>query len=196
MEAQFAELAANPDILLATPGEVLPLLPCRDGSTCGNVDWRHPVFEHFEGPRSCRLTVSCFCAGRLMHHLQEVEGMSLQTVQYCVFDEADQLFEMGFAEQLRAVLSKMGDARQTLLFSATLPAALAEFARAGLKNPAFVRLDADTKLSPNLQLCFACLRCGLSLIALFQLTSDWQMLENVQAFTSKWPSRYVVIELQ
>lgn len=95
-----------------------------------------------------------------MHHLQEVEGMSLQTVQYCVFDEADQLFEMGFAEQLRAVLSKMGDARQTLLFSATLPAALAEFARAGLKNPAFVRLDADTKLSPNLQLCFACVRCA------------------------------------
>ncbi|CAL8470205.1 g9747 [Coccomyxa elongata] len=115
MEAQFAELAANPDILLATPG-------------------------------------------RLMHHLQEVEGMSLQTVQYCVFDEADQLFEMGFAEQLRAILTKMGDARQTLLFSATLPAALADFARAGLKNPAFVRLDADTKLSPDLQLCFACVR--------------------------------------
>lgn len=67
-----------------------------------------------------------------MHHLQEVEGMSLQSVQYCVFDEADQLFEMGFAEQLRAILSGMGDARQTLLFSATLPAALAEFARAGM----------------------------------------------------------------
>ena len=74
-----------------------------------------------------------------MHHLQEVEGMSLQSVQYCVFDEADQLFEMGFAEQLRAILSGMGDARQTLLFSATLPAALAEFARAGVseQEPAF-----------------------------------------------------------
>ena len=74
-----------------------------------------------------------------MHHLQEVEGMSLQSVQYCVFDEADQLFEMGFAEQLRAILSGMGDARQTLLFSATLPAALAEFARAGVsvQEPSF-----------------------------------------------------------
>ncbi len=57
--------------------------------------------------------------------------MSLQSVQYCVFDEADQLFEMGFAEQMKAILSSMGEARQTLLFSATLPAALAEFARAG-----------------------------------------------------------------
>lgn len=93
-----------------------------------------------------------------MHHLEEVEGMSLRTVQYVVFDEADRLFEMGFAEQLRAILGKMGDARQTLLFSATLPAALAEFARAGLKDPAFVRLDADTKLSPDLRLCFGCVR--------------------------------------
>lgn len=98
-----------------------------------------------------------------MHHLEEVEGLSLKAVQYCVFDEADQLFEMGFAEQLKAILNKLGDARQTLLFSATLPAALAEFARAGLKNPAFVRLDADTKLSPDLQICFGCVRCASSL---------------------------------
>lgn len=160
MDAQFAELAANPDILLATPGEVLPLLLCLQPSGCLAPK---PNLDPLEGTsilsQPCDIRVS-FCAGRLMHHLQEVEGMSLQTVQYCVFDEADQLFEMGFAEQLRAVLSKMGDARQTLLFSATLPAALAEFARAGLKNPAFVRLDADTKLSPNLQLCFACVRCA------------------------------------
>ena len=58
------------------------------------------------------------------------------------------------------VLAQMGEGRQTLLFSATLPAALAEFARAGLKDPAFVRLDADTKLSPDLRLCFATLRCA------------------------------------
>ena len=93
-----------------------------------------------------------------MHLLTEVEGLSLRTVQYCVFDEADRLFEMGFADQIRAVLAQMGEGRQTLLFSATLPAALAEFARAGLKDPAFVRLDADTKLSPDLRLCFATLR--------------------------------------
>ncbi len=40
---------------------------------------------------------------------------------------------MGFAAELRAILKKVSDNRQTLLFSATLPAALAEFARAGLK---------------------------------------------------------------
>ena len=54
------------------------------------------------------------CSGRLMHHLKEVEGMSLRTVEFCVFDEADRLFEMGFAVQLREILSKMNEARQVL----------------------------------------------------------------------------------
>jgi hypothetical protein len=50
--------------------------------------------------------------GRLMHHLSEVEGMSLRSVEYVVFDEADRLFEMGFAEQLRSILHHLADSRQ------------------------------------------------------------------------------------
>lgn len=84
--------------------------------------------------------------------------MSLRSIEYCVFDEADRLFEMGFAEQLRSILAKLGEARQTLLFSATLPSSLSEFARAKLKDAEFVRLDADTKLSPDLSLAFFTVR--------------------------------------
>lgn len=123
-------------------------------------------------------------AGRLMHHLQEIDGMSLKAVQYCVFDEADRLFEMGFAEQLKAILAKLSPRRQTLLFSATLPAALAEFARAGLKDPEFVRLDADNKLSVDLALAFFTIRyinldvlrvfSRRLLAALLELTADLQ----------------------
>lgn len=38
-----------------------------------------------------------------MHHLKEIDGFSLNSVAYAVFDEADRLFEMGFAEQLKEV---------------------------------------------------------------------------------------------
>lgn len=58
------------------------------------------------------------------------------------------------------ILSHVGPARQTLLFSATMPSALAEFARAGLKEPELVRLDADTKISPDLALAFFTVRCA------------------------------------
>ena len=84
--------------------------------------------------------------------------MSLKTVQVCVFDEADRLFEMGFAEQLRAILGRLGEGRQTLLFSATMPAGLAEFARAGLNDAQIVRLDAESQLSPDLALAFFTVR--------------------------------------
>ena len=44
--------------------------------------------------------------------------MSLRTVEYCVFDEADRLFEMGFAAQLKEILNKMNESRQALLCDA------------------------------------------------------------------------------
>jgi ATP-dependent RNA helicase DDX54/DBP10 len=90
--------------------------------------------------------------GRLLHHLSEVDGLSLQSVEILVFDEADRLFELGFAEQLRRILHGCPETRQTMLFSATMPTAVAEFAKAGLKEPQLVRLDAETKISPDLTL--------------------------------------------
>ncbi|PRQ24925.1 putative RNA helicase [Rosa chinensis] len=96
--------------------------------------------------------------GRLIHHLTEIDEMSLRSVEYVVFDEADCLFGMGFAEQLHKILAQLSDNRQTLLFSATLPSALAEFAKAGLQDPRLVRLDLDTKISPDLKLMFFTLR--------------------------------------
>eukprot|EP00897_Mesotaenium_endlicherianum_P004232 jgi/Mesen1/3837/ME000207S02850 len=110
--------------------------------------------------------------GRLMHHLSEVEGMSLRSVEYVVFDEADRLFEMGFAEQLRQILQHMSDSRQTLLFSATLPKLLAEFARAGLKDPQLIRLDTDTKISPDLQMAFFTMRQDEKPAALLHLLRE------------------------
>ncbi|CDP20903.1 unnamed protein product [Coffea canephora] len=119
--------------------------------------------------------------GRLMHHLSEIDDMSLRTVEYVVFDEADQLFEKGFAEQLYKILSQLNENRQTLLFSATLPGALAEFAKAGLRDPQLVRLDLEMKISPDLKLTFLTLRQEEKYAALLYLirehiSSDQQTL--------------------
>lgn len=81
-------------------------------------------------------------------------GLDLKSVEYIVFDEADRLFEMGFASQLHEILFALPTNRQTLLFSATLPKALTEFAKAGLQEPRLVRLDADAKISQDLESAF------------------------------------------
>lgn len=107
LEEQFGFMAANPDIVIATPGRFL--------------------------------------------HLKVEMNLDLSSIKYVVFDEADRLFEMGFAEQLTEILHALPLSRQTLLFSATLPTSLVEFARAGLQDPSLVRLDADSKISPDLE---------------------------------------------
>lgn len=110
--------------------------------------------------------------GRLMHHLSEVDDMSLRTVEYVVFDEADSLFGMGFAEQLHTILTQLSENRQTLLFSATMPSALAEFAKAGLRDPQLVRLDVEQKISADCKLTFFTLRPEEKHAALLYLIRD------------------------
>ncbi|KAF4126612.1 ATP-dependent RNA helicase DDX54/DBP10 [Geosmithia morbida] len=91
--------------------------------------------------------------GRFLHLKVEM-SLDLSSMEYVVFDEADRLFEMGFAAQLAEILHALPPSRQTLLFSATLPGSLVEFARAGLQDPSLVRLDAETKVSPDLESAF------------------------------------------
>ncbi|KAF0899154.1 hypothetical protein E2562_013375 [Oryza meyeriana var. granulata] len=110
--------------------------------------------------------------GRLVHHLAEVEDLNLRTVEYVVFDEADSLFSLGLIQQLHDILHKLSDTRQTLLFSATLPQALADFAKAGLCDPQIVRLDLDKKISPDLKLAFFTLRQEEKLAALLYLVRE------------------------
>ncbi|CCH59002.1 hypothetical protein TBLA_0B01590 [Henningerozyma blattae CBS 6284] len=91
--------------------------------------------------------------GRFLHLKVEMK-LDLKSVEYIVFDEADRLFEMGFEEQLNELLAALPDNRQSLLFSATLPNSLVEFAKAGLKNPVLVKLDQESKISDNLEMLF------------------------------------------
>ncbi|KAG5648471.1 hypothetical protein DXG03_003082 [Asterophora parasitica] len=107
--------------------------------------------------------------GRLLHLIVEM-NMDLKSVQYVVFDEADRLFEMGFETALTEIISRLPPTRQTLLFSATLPKSLVDFAKAGLDEPKLVRLDAESKISPDLKMAFFSIKqaekeaCLLSLL--------------------------------
>jgi ATP-dependent RNA helicase DDX54/DBP10 len=97
--------------------------------------------------------------GRFLHLKVEM-GLDLSSVKYIVFDEADRLFEMGFAAQLSEILHALPASRQTLLFSATLPKSLVEFARAGLQEPRLIRLDAESKISPDLKSAYFTVKSG------------------------------------
>ncbi|KAK4574583.1 ATP-dependent RNA helicase dbp10 [Recurvomyces mirabilis] len=105
-------------------------------------------------------------------HLKVEMGLQLSSVKYVVFDEADRLFEMGFAAQLFEIMHSLPPDRQTLLFSATLPKSLVEFARAGLQDPKLVRLDAESKIAPGLESAFLTVKRSEKEGALLHILQD------------------------
>ncbi|KAI9758243.1 MAG: ATP-dependent RNA helicase dbp10 [Lichina confinis] len=109
--------------------------------------------------------------GRFLH-LQVEMDLDLSSIRYVVFDEADRLFEMGFAVQLTEILHALPTSRQTLLFSATLPRSLVDFAKAGLQEPRLVRLDAESKVSPDLESSFFTVKSVEKEAALLHIVSD------------------------
>jgi ATP-dependent RNA helicase RhlE len=77
--------------------------------------------------------------GRLVDHLQQGTAR-LDQIEVLVLDEADRMLDMGFAPQLARILARLPKVRQTLLFSATMGAEVAEFAREHLRDPARVEV--------------------------------------------------------
>lgn len=81
--------------------------------------------------------------GRLMDHMKR-GSIDLSHVQALVLDEADEMMDMGFIDDIRTILSAMPEARQTMLFSATMPGPIQELADTFLKEPEHVQIKAAT----------------------------------------------------
>ena len=77
--------------------------------------------------------------GRLIDHLGQ-GTLRLDEVEVLVLDEADQMLDLGFIEPIRKIVRKLPATRQNLLFSATMPGAIAVLAGELLRNPAEVRV--------------------------------------------------------
>jgi superfamily II DNA/RNA helicase len=75
--------------------------------------------------------------GRLMD-LARCGALRLDGVEVFVLDEADRMLDMGFIRDIRSIIAKLPHKRQTLLFSATMPADIAALAEQMLKSPATV----------------------------------------------------------
>jgi ATP-dependent RNA helicase RhlE len=78
--------------------------------------------------------------GRLLDHFQR-DYAALSGLEYLVLDEADRMLDMGFLPDIRRVLRHVPKPRQTLFFSATMPAAIEGLTREILRNPAKISLQ-------------------------------------------------------
>jgi ATP-dependent RNA helicase DeaD len=80
--------------------------------------------------------------GRALDHVQR-GTLDLDSVVTVVLDEADEMLDMGFADDLEGILSAAPTPRQTVLFSATMPSRIAKIARTYLNDPVRVEIERE-----------------------------------------------------
>lgn len=81
--------------------------------------------------------------GRLLDHIQK-GTLLLDQVRFLVIDEADEMLNMGFIEQVEAIIEEMPKNRVTMLFSATLPDAVKKLAQNYLRSPLEVEIEPSS----------------------------------------------------
>jgi ATP-dependent RNA helicase RhlE len=77
--------------------------------------------------------------GRLLDHLER-QNIDFDALEFLVLDEADRMLDMGFAPQINRIVAQLPPYRQTLLFSATMPAEVEALARKYLRQPLVVQV--------------------------------------------------------
>ncbi|KJS16965.1 MAG: DEAD/DEAH box helicase [Peptococcaceae bacterium BRH_c4b] len=88
--------------------------------------------------------------GRLMDHMRR-RTIRLNQVNVVVLDEADEMLNMGFIEDIETILKEVPGERQTLLFSATMPSPIKALARRFMRNPEVISIESRQVTVPSIE---------------------------------------------
>lgn len=161
-DADTFEPAAAPLALVIAPTRELALQVKRElswlyqqagavvASTVGGMDMRD---ERRGLARGAHIVVAT--PGRLRDHIMR-RSIDLSALKAVVLDEADEMLDLGFREDLEFILSEAPKERQTLMFSATVPTAIAKLAKSYQKDA--VRIATTTGASQHADIDYRALR--------------------------------------
>ncbi|KOF10938.1 DEAD/DEAH box helicase [Planococcus glaciei] len=88
--------------------------------------------------------------GRLLDHINR-RTLKLDNVNTLILDEADEMLNMGFIEDIQTIMSSVPEDRQTLLFSATMPDAIRRIAEKFMKTPEIVKIKSKEMTVENIE---------------------------------------------
>ncbi len=88
--------------------------------------------------------------GRLIDIIQR-KGIHLNKVQFLVLDEADEMLNMGFANDIQTILSQLPPVRRTFLFSATMPNSIAVISQKYMRNPIEITIGRKNSSAKDIQ---------------------------------------------
>eukprot|EP00929_Paragymnodinium_shiwhaense_P071140 TRINITY_DN36143_c0_g1_i1.p1 TRINITY_DN36143_c0_g1~~TRINITY_DN36143_c0_g1_i1.p1 ORF type:complete len:836 (-),score=102.97 TRINITY_DN36143_c0_g1_i1:141-2648(-) len=155
-----ADLRGPPAILVLAPTRELACQIEQEARTFGGMAGMRAVCLYggaSKGPQLAELrqrpqTLVC-TPGRLNDLLDPPLGLSIavdvKSVKYLILDEADRMLDMGFEPQIRKIISKLPEDRQTAMFTATWPPTVRRLASEFQKSPVEVRIGEVENLRVN-----------------------------------------------
>ncbi len=88
--------------------------------------------------------------GRINDHLMR-GTLSLRQTRFLILDETDRMLDMGFSEALEKIASHLPTERQTMMFSATMPANIVKLSQKYLNNPQYITIGESTKAAAKIE---------------------------------------------
>ncbi|WP_332649810.1 DEAD/DEAH box helicase [Lysinibacillus sp. 54212] len=139
----------KPQALILTPTRELAVQVKEDFTTIGRFKRIKAVsligkqpFHYQKTELQQKTHIAVGTPGRVLDHIEK-GTLHLEKVRYVVIDEADEMLNMGFIEQVEAILAHLPSERVTMLFSATLPDAIKELATSHTNEPTYIEVGTD-----------------------------------------------------
>ena len=98
--------------------------------------------------RPCQIVIAT--PGRLID-LAKRKAVQLDQIRFVILDEADEMLNMGFKEELDTILAMTPDSKQTWLFSATMPREIRRLVKQYMSDPFEVRIDPKTTVNEHIE---------------------------------------------
>lgn len=147
----------KPQVLVITPTRELAVQVKEDITNIGRFKRIKATAVYGRQPISIQKTelkqknhVVVGTPGRLMDHIKQ-GTLVLSQIRYLIIDEADKLLNMGFVEQVEAIIDKITSQHVTLLFSATFPNEIKKLSTKYMNSPIEVEIEGDGIASNNIE---------------------------------------------
>jgi len=147
----------QPQVLVLTPTRELAVQVQADIANIGRfkrirvaaIYGQQPIYVQKSQLRQ-RVHIIVATPGRLLDHLQR-GNVSLEKIKYLVLDEADEMLNMGFIDQVEAILKVIPAKRITMLFSATMPDAIVNICHQYMRTPKKIEVVSQNPTTARIE---------------------------------------------
>ena len=133
--------------------------------------------------------------GRVIDHIRR-KTLSLGNIKMMVLDEADEMFDMGFRDDIELILKDIPKDRQTVFFSATMPSEIIKFAKKYQVNPKIIKVVPKELTVPKVEQCYFELKGHMKTEILSRLLDIYNPKLSIVFCNTKKRVDELTIELQ